>query len=445
MSKTNEKRKLHGGDSNAPARIDAGAVKLIVEKADEALTAEGPERVTDIVQEISAAPPTVAIEAIREIARQLRERSLPLLEALAASERSDLALAAVDALGATKVEEAAPVLVGIAEKSKSKEIRKVARRSLFRLKSVGLAAQATVQAEEPAPAMAPPVRALWKAYMTNHDGAGDQILYAAAEGPFGRLDAFNIFVNDKRGFLEFDSYDSSKRAWQRKLQVFEEPGIGIVEIPLDYFQCKVKQTYDVSKDQGTPIPEHFERWRSLLAEPEQACEQHPIYRDISVVEIKWNPELLEQSPEITKNKELISWILPPDEMKNFIEELEAIKEGKITLPSWVEKEKAEAVMNRALERFFGDEEGIRWKHRLEDMAYLLFHTDRPLHAKRALAAALALDQQGGVQLQKNPFAAALFQRSVEMILTERPGAEAEKEKLITDLSELAPYIDEEPE
>jgi hypothetical protein len=56
---------------------------------------------------------------------------------------------------------------------------------------------------------------------------------------------------------------------------------------------------------------------------------------------------------------------------------------------------------------------MRYRRRLEEMAYLLWHTQRPEDAKRALAAALALDRDG-VDPAEHPFLRALFARSVEM-------------------------------
>lgn len=444
MSKIDGKRKPRKFTKEEPIRanVEAGAVEQLVEEARKALPASEAEEIARLVDKFTSAPRDVAIEAIRRIGRDLREQGLPVLEALANSGDREIALAAIQALGATRTEKAVVMLATIAETSENKEVQKEARRSLFKLKSMGIAVQAGIKPMAAEPPTARPTVNLFQAFMTNYDGHGDQALQAAAEGPFGRLDAFLLIINDSSGIEKFDGYDSSKKSWRKLVQKTDEIwGFSVVEIPVDYFRYKVKQAYELTKSKGNPIPSGFDRWRSLIARPEQTYERHPIYGDISVVEIKWNPELLEQSPQILKNEEFMGWLLPEKEVAEYIKELVAIKEGKVALPPWVEVEKAQEILDRALEHFFDAEMRTRYRPRLEDAAYLLFHTDRQLDAKRALAAAVAFDNETGVPSPKHPFARGLLRLTIEVLLTEQEEAEKPgRERLITDISEIAEYL-----
>jgi hypothetical protein len=78
------------------------------------------------------------------------------------------------------------------------------------------------------------------------------------------------------------------------------------------------------------------------------------------------------------------------------------------------------------------------------MAYILNHSDRPLDAKRALAAAQAFDLAAGVEPAKNPFAEAIFERSVFSFLEARLlRQKASEEELVTDRSKIEDYINPE--
>ncbi len=438
---------VHLHASTSEEKIVADAVERVLDEARKVLAKPESEKITSLADRLASIPEEAAIEAIHRIGHDLGEEALPLLEALAVSGERMLALAAVEALGATKTEKAVPVLTSLAEKSEDRQMHKEARRSLFKLKSAGVAVPATTKAKEEGPALAPSGITLWKAYMTNPDHHGDQIFQAGATGPFGRFDVFDIIASDTAGIKEMHVHDSSKKSWQALVEKIDElPGFTVVEIPVDYFRYRVKQAYELSKADGRTLEPSFYRWRATIAEPKEAWEQHPVYRDISIVEIKWNPELLEKSPEILRNEEFVIWLLPEEDIKGYIEELAAVKEGRVALPPWVETERAEQITARALDHFFGAEARARYKNRLEDMAYLLFHTDRLLDAKRALAAAVAFDEKTGVPSAKHPFALALFQTTVDVILEERNEArQAEQHVLITDVSELAEYIDHESE
>jgi len=52
--------------------------------------------------------------------------------------------------------------------------------------------------------------------------------------------------------------------------------------------------------------------------------------------------------------------------------------------------------------------------RLEEMAYYLLHTDRRREALWAVAAAQSLEDDNPQRLQRNPFAGALLERSLEL-------------------------------
>jgi hypothetical protein len=178
-----------------------------------------------------------------------------------------------------------------------------------------------------------------------------------------------------------------------------------------------------------------------MQDPEHGSFEHPVYREISIVEIKWNPNLLEESPRLFENEEILGWGLPEKEVEGYVKELMAVRESKVTLPPWIEKEKMEGVVQRAMEQFFDEEHKASYKRRLEDLAFILLRTDRPLDAKRALAAAIAFGNQAEVPPAKHPFAAALLRHTTEFMALEERAARATGHGLITDVSELSPLLD----
>jgi hypothetical protein len=138
-----------------------------------------------------------------------------------------------------------------------------------------------------------------------------------------------------------------------------------------------------------------------------------MYHLVSPEEIRAQPAWLAQAPQLFEVKEFQGWHLPPDTVQKYREEIKRAADSPIIVSPALQQERAEALQKRTLREIFDAEKRALYRARLEEMAYLLWQTKRPDEAKRALASALAL-QEEGMDPAEHPFLRGLFTRSVEM-------------------------------
>jgi len=100
-------------------------------------------------------------------------------------------------------------------------------------------------------------------------------------------------------------------------------------------------------------------------------------------------------------------------VQKYRDEVRRASDSPIIVSPALQQERLEEMQKRAMREIFDAEHIRRYRRRLEEMAYLLWHTKRPDEARRALAAAMAL-QGEKVDVAEQPFLRALFTRSVEM-------------------------------
>jgi hypothetical protein len=161
------------------------------------------------------------------------------------------------------------------------------------------------------------------------------------------------------------------------------------------------------------VPQDFQGLHDLIGMPDTPWEQGPIYHLINPEEVRGQPVWLVLSGQLLDVKEFQGWHVPPETVQKYREEVKHSGDSLIIVSPALQQERLEDVQKRALRETFGPDTCVRYRSRLEEMAYLLWQTKRPDEAKRALASALAL-QGEGVDPAEHPFLRALFTRSVEM-------------------------------
>jgi hypothetical protein len=342
------------------------------------------------VQELKGLPPSALERLLSAIARQGQERAIPLLNALS-GEGSQLGPASTVALGLVKSQAAAQRLLELTE-ADSKEIRKAARRGLHRLRSLG------IQPEVPAEPLAQvptsrsePERRAWASAI---DGEGSRFLFLAVPRPLGGTALIVLLVNDVRGFQEARvGYLEQGEAQGRVEEMARESGFPAVEIPFDYGRHLVKEARSLTEAAGRKAPTDYLVWREIIGEPEETWEKPPIYQELSAYAIKGDQSLLEQSSHLLDLREFAGWYLESEGVQECIQELERIRSGGLVLSPTAQKEREEQTLAKALEALFPPPVRARYRRRLEEMSYLLFHTGREAQARWALAAALAVEDE----------------------------------------------------
>jgi hypothetical protein len=322
--------------------------------------------------------------------------------------------AVVEALSTMATPEAATLLTQVAATTNAKEVQKAARRALYRLKTMGVDTDSVRVGEPRKSVLEVPKLPIVIALASQIDFAGNRALYLARRRPFSGLMLVSLIINDQRGVLDCNAFPVTKKELTRIVgDIQADDRLTHVELPPTYAQQLVEESYRRNLSTGTPVPQDFQGLHDLIGMPDTPWEQGPIYHLINPEEIRGQPAWLSLPGQLLDVKEFQGWHVPPEAVQQYREEVRRTAESPIIVSPALQQERLEAVQKRVLREMFDPDTCARYRTRLEEMAYLLWQSQRPDEAKRAFASALAL-QGEGVDPAEHPFLRALFTRSVEM-------------------------------
>jgi hypothetical protein len=322
--------------------------------------------------------------------------------------------AVVEALSTMATPEAATLLTQIAATMNAKEVQKAARRALYRLKTMGVDTESVRVGEPRKSVLEVPKLPIVIALASHIDFAGNRALYLARRRPFSGLVLMSLIISDQHGVLDCNAFPVTKKELSRIIaDIQADDRLTHVELPPTYAQQLVEESYRRNLSTGTPVPQDFQGLHDLIGMPDTPWERGPIYHLINPEEIRGQAVWLSLSGQLLNLKEFQGWHVPPEAVQKYREEVRHTAESLIIVSPALQQERLEGTQKRALRAIFDPDTCTRYGLRLEEMAYLLWHTKRPDEAKRAFASALAL-QGEGVDPAEHPFLRALFTRSVEM-------------------------------
>jgi hypothetical protein len=139
----------------------------------------------------------------------------------------------------------------------------------------------------------------------------------------------------------------------------------------------------------------------------------PIYDRIAPSAVAADAALAERSTELLTLAELAGWFLDPGSVHAEALELLQAKESRLVVSDQVKEERRQALIDRVIEAHFGPEARRLWQRRLEEEAWVLLETGRPVEARLAVAAAVALSDAERLA-RRIPFVRALVAKSLEV-------------------------------
>jgi hypothetical protein len=320
----------------------------------------------------------------------------------------------VEVLSTMATPEAATLLMQIATTTNTKEVQKAAKRALYRLKTMGVPTDNVRLGTPRKSVLEVPKLPLVVALASQIDFAGNRALYLARRRPFSGLIFVSLIISDQRGVLDCNALPVTKKDLTRLVaDIHADDRLTHVELPPTYAQQLVEQSYRLNLSTGAPVPPDFQGLHDLIGMPETLWEKGPIYQLIDGEELRSQPAWLAQAGSLLEVKEFQGWHVSPEAVQKYREDVKHAAESLIIVSPALQQERVEDAQKRALRDLFDAETCTRYRTRLEEMAYLLWHTNRPEDAKRAFASALAF-QGDATQPTDHPFLRALFLRSVEM-------------------------------
>jgi hypothetical protein len=377
-------------------------------------------------------------EKIRSGLEQLRLSGMPLDEfspslvprlraRLGEGEDTDLAVAFV--LGKIPDVAAAELLGAIEKDAANKELRKEARRSLFKLGQRGIAVSRE-QDRKPAESVAllqsaPAI----EAYMSPVDGGGGYLIWIAKPQTNQGLQVIQAMIHDRQGLLRIGGALMPRKELRRMTrEIKTQHGATMISIPCEFADRELYEAYERARARGQSGLENFQQLRSIIATGKPKEGPHPIYDSLDQNEARggaWR----ETSRTLLDEPELRYWILTDDWLMAFLSQLEEAQTSRLVLHPMQKEERFAAIVRDAVKELCSGETGKAFRRRMENMALYFLETGRPSLATLSLAVALQVGEGDPGPLDVS-FLTGLVQKSFAYLMSQQKAKQAEEPSLI---------------
>ncbi len=336
---------------------------------------------------------------LKALKNSLGEQLLPLLEIMAQHNNAAVAELGINGMGTIQSFKAAQLLADINEHHADKKLRKAARKSLYKLKSVGIEIETTHK-----PLLGESKHQRYKALMSPVDGSGTQLIMLTQETIAGDLHFLQVVASDEEGIVECSARRGmTKKMFEKLPENFarqmgsDEPML--VETAYDYAMSLALS----AEEHSEPVPDEYLENKKLFELDQAQPMQNPIYQQLDVEHLKEHPYFLRTSEELFQNDHFLSWHLPLGEMGEYAQDMLDQDDTVIELSPQFQHERKEDVFQKIVDAKLNEEMLLRLQHRLEIMAFILMQQDKEDDAKKALTAAVTLNETSRERLKDHPF------------------------------------------
>lgn len=308
-------------------------------------------------------------------------------------------------------EEAANALQDIEATTQTKEVRKAARRALFRLGERGVRPSVKIA---PVLAVKESIRpsGASRAFVSICDGAGNQMVFFEIpdlDGGYPTL--FQLLINDLEGIKDLGTERMPTQKLRTALAQVEaalDSGLAVAEVEIGYARWLVEKARELGSLAGKKSPPGFLEWMEKVGGEAPGTKASPIPARVSSEEIRSDATISHDPEDFFELVWFEPWFFAVEEvyrwMQRWIEgELDVVPEEQEA----VSARREELIEEATGFLFLGMRE--RYVSRLESAADVLFRRERAQGARMVLWHALDLQEQKPIH--EVAFARAIVQRT----------------------------------
>jgi len=309
-------------------------------------------------------------------------------------------------------ESVVPLLLALKTKFREKEVAKAIRRAVFRLNQKGVSTQGVYAKEEvPSTILKAPQKEPPRCYVGPVKGSGARavalILHRGGKG----LDAGFGVVSDAEGFQEFFFRTLSRKDAKELREQFSEDAGPFVETSLAHAATILEAAYQRQQAAKSSAPADYLELRPWLLETTPLLERPVIYDLLPESDVSEHVITDLEIKALFEHPLMATWLIEIDALRPFMEDMFRVNESPIVLTEGQKAARVREIQEKCMAQIFTVEERERLRHRLEEMAYLLFKLGQEDTAGIALAAALSVVREASI-LKADPVVETLLERSL---------------------------------
>jgi hypothetical protein len=321
------------------------------------------------------------------------------------------------------------LLLRMFETTQDKKVRKIIKRSLYRLKSKGIAVEEVLSGRERSILRPLPGDAK-EGFASGIDFLGYRALWLILPHPGRGLGVMNGVVSDREGIVDFSQEEMTRKGFRAFFkEVKEKNPFPIVEIEPSYVACLFAQAYQLNLEKKGASPQGYLQAKSEIERIKKDYANPLIYSYLQADDIAGDDRLLRKGADLLKVDVFSGWRIEEEEIRPYADEVREAEESRIVLHPSQKEMRIQGIYQKALTELFSGQRRFLYQRRLEEMAYVFFRLGKEEEAKISLSVAMDLEKPLH-PIQPSPFLFQLVTKSIFSLLTEAKEKKAKEVSLI---------------
>jgi tetratricopeptide (TPR) repeat protein len=325
--------------------------------------------------------------------------------------------AIVERLGAIPHPVTARILQRMFDISEGKRLRKMIKRSLYRIKTRGISVE-EVPGHPGKSILRPLQTEPPRGYGSPIDSLGQRFLLLVLPHAGRGMTVMESVVSDIRGFVHFLGEEMTRKGYRNFFEEIRRKNpFPLSEMEASYVSFLFMKAYQLTLERKETPPPHYLQLKSEIESVKKEFDRPLIYAMLDADEILRDDRILEKAGELLKTDVFSHWAIEEEEIRPYANAILDAEESKLVLSQIQKQARVQEIYQKALSDLFPEDRRLLYKGRLEEMAYLLFRLERQEEAKMALSVALDLEKPLN-PIRPNPFLFQLIAKSIFSLLKE---------------------------
>ncbi|HUL20628.1 MAG TPA: hypothetical protein VLZ10_04185 [Thermodesulfobacteriota bacterium] len=313
--------------------------------------------------------------------------------------------------------------------TQDKKIRKIIKRSLYRLKSKGIVVEEVSSGQERS-ILRPLQGEAREGFGSGIDFLGYRVLWLIVPHPGRGLRVMHGVVSDREGIVDFSQEEMARKEFRTLFKEAKEKNpFPIVDMDPSYVAYLFAQAYQLSLEKKGASSQAYLQAKSEIETIKKDYTKPLIYTYLQADDVAGDDRFLRRGADLLKTDVFSSWRVEEDQVRPYVEEVREAEESKIVLHPSQKELRFQGIYQKALTELFSGERRLLYRRRLEEMAYVLFKSGKEEEAKISLSVAMDLEKPLN-PIQPDPFLSQLVMKSIFSLLTEANEKKAKEVSLI---------------